>query len=183
MAPSTFVLDPLFFSDPDGICGLNMAKTAGFSLGDMATGLIPLVFSGRPTAPSKVKLQFGHHVTKTISNHHRASSSLFYSQSSVDFNSTLKTETGLWNPPAEASLKFSFERLRRLQSSPVGGLLLILIHWNSDTQSFGEPVVPVVACPAVATLGHFGKCTDACARECASILPMTLALTDVRQTL
>jgi hypothetical protein len=127
------------------------------TLGDTATGLIPIVVSGHAAAPSKIKLQFGHHVTKTISKHHGASS-LFYSQSSVDFNLQFKIETNLWNPSAVASLEFSFDQLLCLQSSPVGGLLLILTHWNSsDTKLFGDPVVRIVACPALATLGQFGK--------------------------
>jgi hypothetical protein len=41
MAPPKFVPDPDFFGDPDGICGLVMAKLAGFSLGsDVSADLI-----------------------------------------------------------------------------------------------------------------------------------------------
>jgi hypothetical protein len=154
MAPTSFVVDPSFFADPDGICGLEMAKSAGFSFGSAETELIPLVVSGRPPAPSKAKAQFSHHVTRSISKHHGASS-LFFFQSSADLSNKLTAEATLWNPVAEASIEFNLDRIRLLRSSPIGGLLLILRHWNSDTQSFGEPVLRVVACPAMSTLGTF----------------------------
>jgi hypothetical protein len=54
MTPSTFVPDPLFFADPDGICGLNMAKKAGFNLGDTATGLFLLLFPGAQRRPPRL---------------------------------------------------------------------------------------------------------------------------------
>jgi hypothetical protein len=45
MAPPKFTRDPAFFGDPDGICGLEMAKLAGFSYGEVPTALLPLVVS------------------------------------------------------------------------------------------------------------------------------------------
>jgi hypothetical protein len=51
---------PKLAPDHDGICGLEM--------GDVDKELIPLVVStGRPPAPSKADMQFGHHITKSIS--------------------------------------------------------------------------------------------------------------------
>ena len=155
MAPKKFVLDPVSFGDPDGICSLVMAKAAGirYSDEDEVDELLPLVVSGTPPGPSKVKLQFGHQVTKSISKHHGASSP-FFSPTTV-LNSALKSELAAWNPVPVATADFDISRLHLLRSSPIGGLLLVLHHWDPSTQAFGTPVLRVVACPAVATLGSF----------------------------
>jgi hypothetical protein len=52
--------------DDDGISGLEK--------GDVDKELIPVVIvsAGRPPAPSKAELQFGHHITKSISKHYVA---------------------------------------------------------------------------------------------------------------
>ena len=155
MAPSKFVPDPLFFGDPDGICGLAMAKSAGFSFGsDVPLELIPLVVSGRPPAPSKGKLQFGHHVTRSISKHHGAHP-LFYCAKADLLNAQLEKETIAWNPAALATPEFPLDRLDLLRSKPIGGILAVFSHFDESTQTFGTPVLRVVACPAVATLGTF----------------------------
>jgi hypothetical protein len=53
MPPSKFVPAPEFFSDPDGICSLAAAETAGVCYADPPDGtkLIPLVVSRSPPAP------------------------------------------------------------------------------------------------------------------------------------
>jgi hypothetical protein len=65
MPPKKFVPDPEFFSDPDGLCSLALAKKPGICYAEPPddTKLIPLVVSGSPPAPSKAKLTFGHQVT------------------------------------------------------------------------------------------------------------------------
>ena len=157
MVPAPFVPDPKYFGkDPDGICGLEMAEKAGFSFGDSEAVLIPLVVSGRPPAPSKAKLQYGHHVTQAIAKHHGASSPFFFTDQSLFF-SQLKAETLTWNPAASDTFKFQLDRLHSLRSEPAGGVLAIFKHWNPVTKTFGSPVLRVVACPAVATLGSFSS--------------------------
>lgn len=131
-----------------------MAEKSGFSFGDKEVMLIPLVASDRPPAVSKVKLQHGHHVTKAVSKHHGASPSFFHADT-TQLLAQLKTETLAWNPPAGPSAGFSIDRFDSLRSNPVGGVLAIFTHWNSATQTFGVPVLRVVACPAVATVGTF----------------------------
>jgi hypothetical protein len=50
-----FVSDSKFFGkEPDGMCGLERAKKAGFSFGDPAKVLIPLVVSGHPQQPPRL---------------------------------------------------------------------------------------------------------------------------------
>jgi hypothetical protein len=75
MPPKKFVPDPEFFSDPDGLCSLALAKKAGIRYAEPPndTKLIPLVVSGSPPAPSKAKLTFGHQVTKANAKLHHAS--------------------------------------------------------------------------------------------------------------
>ncbi len=155
MPPKTFVPDPEFFSDPDGICSLAMAKKAGirYSSPPDGTELIPLVVSGSPPAPSKVKSMFGHQVTKANAKHH-GDSTQYYS-SAADLQSRLKVETLSLNSPGIATIEFDIARLHRLRSIEIGGLFLMASHWDVDSSSFGEPVIQVLANPAVATLGSF----------------------------
>jgi hypothetical protein len=157
MPPKKFVPEPEFFSDPDGICSLALAKKAGIRYADPLDGteLIPLVVSGSPPAPPKVKLSFGHQVTKANAKYH-GTSTQFYS-SLADFQTQLKAETTDWNPPGVVSVEFDIARLHRLRSSPIGGLLLVVSHWDVDSNSFGEPVFQVLASPSVATLGSFSS--------------------------
>jgi hypothetical protein len=136
MAPGPFVPVPKFFGkEPDG--------------------MIPLVASGRPPATSKAKLQFGHHVTPAIAKHHGASS-LCYSADPSHLLSQLRSEALEWNPAAVNTFEFQIDRLHALRSESVGGCLGVFQHWNPVTQAFGTPVLCVVACPAIATLGRFG---------------------------
>ena len=157
MPPKKFVPAPEFFSDPDGFCSLAVAKKAGIRFVDSPDGteLIPLVVSGSPPAPSKAKLSFGHQVTKANARHHGAATP-FYS-AAVDLQSQLKAETTDWNPPGEETVDFDIARLHLLRSNPIGGLLLVVQHWNVESASFGEPVLQVLASPAVATLGSFSS--------------------------
>jgi hypothetical protein len=157
MAPGPFVPVPKFFGkELDGMCGLEMAEKAGFSFGDAAKALIPLVVPGRPPATSKAKLQFGHHVTPAIAKHHGASS-LCYSADPSHLSSQLRSEALEWNPAAvNSTCEFQIDRLHALRSESVGDCLGVFQHWNPVTQAFGTPVLRVVACPAVATLGRFG---------------------------
>jgi hypothetical protein len=54
-------------------------------------------------------------------------------------------------------LEFRIARLHRLRSSQIGGLLMVVSHWNAESATFGEPVLRVVASPALATLGSFSS--------------------------
>jgi hypothetical protein len=157
MPTSKFVPDPEFFSDPDGICSLAVAKKAGIRYADPPDGteLIPLVVSGSPPAPSKVRLLFGHQVTKANAKHHGASTQ-FYSAPAA-LQARLKAETLLLNPVGEKSASFDTARLHKLRSSPIGGMLLVVSHWDTDAASFGDPVIQVLASPAVASLGSFNR--------------------------
>jgi hypothetical protein len=119
MAPSKFVLDPVFFGDPDGICSLAVTKLAGIAFQDDSDKLLPLVVSGSPLTASKVKLQFGHQVTKGMAKHHGASSPFL--TTNVTLHAILTSEIDQWNPAAEASIEFALSRLHRLRSSPVEG--------------------------------------------------------------
>ena len=62
-----------------------------------------------------------------------------------------------WNQPGEESVEFDIARLNQLRASPIGGLLLLVSHWDVDSASFGEPVIQVLANPAMATLGSFSS--------------------------
>jgi hypothetical protein len=157
MPPSKFVPAPKFFSDPDGICSLAVAEKAGVRYSDPPDGakLIPLVVSGSPPAPSKAKILFGHQVTKANAKHHGASTQ-FYSAPAV-LQARLKAETILLNPPGEKSNSFDAARLHKLRSYPIGGMLLVVSHWGADAAAFGEPVIQVLASPAVASLGSFNR--------------------------
>ncbi len=53
------------------------------------------------------------------------------------------------------SVEFDTARLHRLRSTQVGGILLVVIHWDVATASFDEPIFQVLASPAVGTLGSF----------------------------
>jgi hypothetical protein len=154
MAPSKFTPDPAFFGDPDGICGLEMAKLAGFSYGEVPTALLPLVVSGSLPTPAKGKLQYGHHVSKATSKNHGSSSPFFCATPTI-LHAQLEKETLEWNPVAVATPEFPFERLNLLRSKPIGGILAVFTHFDEKTKTFGTPVLRVVACPAVATLGVF----------------------------
>jgi hypothetical protein len=49
-------------------------------------------------------------------------------------------------------VEFDIARLHGLCSSPIGGLLLIVLsHWDVDSGLFGKPTFQVLASPAVAT--------------------------------
>jgi hypothetical protein len=76
----SFVPDPEFFGK-EGICGLDATKVAGIHFVTTDNGedteLIPLVVSGNPPATSKVKLQYGHHVTKAIAKYHDPATSFY----------------------------------------------------------------------------------------------------------
>jgi hypothetical protein len=153
MAPSKFVPDPVFFGDPDGICGLAVTKLAGIAFQDDSDKLLHLVVSSSPPTASKEKLQLGHQVTKGMAKYHGASSPFL--TTTVALHAVLTSEINQWNPAVEASVEFALSRLYCLRSSPVGGLLLVLKHWNVDTASYGKPIVRLVASPALATLGSF----------------------------
>ncbi len=105
-----------------------MAKKAGirYSSPPDGTELIPLVVSGSPPAPSKVRLLFGHQVTKANAKHHGASTQ-FYSAPAA-LQARLKAETLLLNPVGEKSALFDTARLHKLRSSPIGGMLLVFTH-------------------------------------------------------
>jgi hypothetical protein len=136
------------------ISGLANAKQAGVRHADPVdgTGLIPFVASESPPALSKVKTWFGHQVTKANAKHHGASTQFYLTL--ADDLLWLKAETTDWNPPAEANSAFPVSRMHKLCFCPIGGVLMAaVLHWNSETASFGDPVVQVVASPAVAPLG------------------------------
>ena len=94
-------------------------------------------------------------MTKANAKHHGASTP-FYS-SPADNLTRLKAETVDWNPPAEATSAFHVSRINQLRSCPIGGLLVVVQHWIEATSSFGDPVIQVVASPAVAPLGKFSS--------------------------
>jgi hypothetical protein len=118
--------------------------------------LIPLVVSGSPPAPPKVKLLFGHQVTEADAKHHGASTQCC-SNNAADLQTQLKAETADWNPPGDESVEFAIARLHRLCSSPIGGLLMTASHWDPTSASFGDPVLQVLASPAVSSLGSFSS--------------------------
>ena len=96
---------------------------------------------------------FGHQVSKAYAKHHGASTQ-FYS-TNADLQNQLRDETAEWNPPEETSVEFDLVRLHPLRSSLIGGLLLMVSHWDVEEASFGDPVIQVVASPGMATLGAF----------------------------
>jgi hypothetical protein len=156
MVSKKFVPDPVFFSDPDGICSLAVAKLAGISFDNKdGAELLSLVVSGSPPAPSKVKLQFGHHITKANAKHQGAVSP-FYSTPSI-LQTQLTSEVNEWNPQAVGTLEFRIARLHCLRLSQAGGILMVMSHWDAESASFGGPVLRVVASPAMATLGSFSS--------------------------
>ena len=68
-----FVPAAEFFGNPDGMCSLAVAKSAGIRHADPTAELIHLVVSGTPPGPPKAKLQFGHQVTQANAKHRGAS--------------------------------------------------------------------------------------------------------------
>jgi hypothetical protein len=117
-----------FFGDPDGICSLAVAKSAGIRYADPTAELIPLVVSGSPPAPPKAKLiMFGHQVTKANAKHHGASTQ-FFSAPAV-LLAQLKLEILDWK-----SVEFDTQHLNMLRSVPVGGALALIQHWNADSE-------------------------------------------------
>jgi hypothetical protein len=136
MPPKIFTPAPEFFTDPVGICSLTVVKKAGIRYADPPddSDLMPLVVSGSPPAPPKAKLLFGHQVTKANARHQGASTQ-FYSNT-VDLQIKLKAETMEWNQPGVESVEFNIARLHQLRASPIGGLLLMVTHWDVDSESF-----------------------------------------------
>jgi hypothetical protein len=150
------IVFPVLFSNPDGICSLAVAKLAGISFdNEDGTELLPLVVSGSLPAPSKVKLQFGHQVTKADTKH-QGDVSPFYSTPSI-LQTQLTSEVNNWNPQAVDTLEFRIARLHRLRLSQIGGILIIMSHWDAESESFGVPILRVIAIPALATLGSFSS--------------------------
>ena len=87
MPTKKFEAAPEFFGNPDGISSLALAKKAGIRYADPPDGseLFPLVVSGSPPAPSKVKTSFGHQVTKANAKAPRCFDSiLFVSSGQLD---------------------------------------------------------------------------------------------------
>jgi hypothetical protein len=121
----------------------------------MVPNSFPLVVSGSPPAPPKVKLLFGHQVTKANAKHQGASTQCY--SNTADLQTQLKAETADWNPPGDESVEFAIACLHRLRSSPIGGLLMIASHWDPTSASFGDPVLQVLASPAVSSLGSFSS--------------------------
>ena len=152
-----FEAAPEFFSNPDGISSLALAKNAGIRYADPPDGseLIPFVVSGSSLARSKVKTSFGHQVTKANVKHHSASTP-FYSSLAENLTQ-LKAETVDWNPPLEATSAFHVSHINQLCSCPIGGLLVVVHHWIADTFAFEDPIIQVVASPAVAPLSKFSS--------------------------
>jgi hypothetical protein len=114
---------------------------------------IPLLVSESPPALSNVKTMFGHPVSKANAKHLGASTQ-FYS-TNADLQIQLKAALYNLNPAAEETGAYSTARMHQLCSNPVGGILLMLKYWNEEMASFDEPVLQVIANPAVASLGKF----------------------------
>lgn len=92
-----FVPAPEHFSDPGGICSLAVAKQAGVRYADSPAGaeLVPLVVSGSPLALAKVKLSFGHQVTKASAQNHGSSNQFYSAPLIFSLSSRPKPGTGI----------------------------------------------------------------------------------------
>jgi hypothetical protein len=84
-------------------------------------------------------------VTKANAKH-QGDVSPFYSTPSI-LQAQLTSETNDWNPQAVDTLEFRIARLHRLRSSQIGGILMIMSHWDAESESFGVPILRVVASP------------------------------------
>jgi hypothetical protein len=161
MAPySKFVSEPSFFSDPDGICGLEMEKLVGFSFGGGDTKIIPLVVYSRfPPVPPRSNSSLAitsPNLSRNITVLHPYYFPIIRHR---HLNSKVKTEMNNRNPSAKVAIEFTTEHLQQpLRSSPASSLLLIMSHWSTEAQTFSDPVLHIVACPVMAsTLGSFGS--------------------------
>lgn len=74
-------------------------------------------------------------------------------------------EFTLWNPVAMPKPGEIAERLNTLHSNPVGALLIVSRHWLLVSNTFGPPVLQVVAAPVVATYAK----SEVSWQECCSM--------------
>jgi hypothetical protein len=87
---------------------------------------------------------------------HQGAVSPFYSTPSV-LQAQLNSEMNDWSPQAVGTLEFRISRLHHLRSSQIGGILMVMSHWDAKLASFGVPILRVIASPALATLGSFSS--------------------------
>jgi hypothetical protein len=153
MPPKTFKVASEYFGNPDGHCSFAVAEKAGIQFAPPSddSDIVPLVVSGSPPAPAKARTVCGHSVSKTAAKHLGAST-IFYAPPAA-IQAKLKTEILDLNPPAEATSEYSMARLDKLRKSHVGGVIFVVKYWDNKKAAFGEPVLQVVANPAVASLG------------------------------
>jgi hypothetical protein len=158
MSPKTFNVAAECFGDPDGPCSLAVAKKAGVQIAPTSedSDIVPLVVSGSPPAPAKVRTVCGHSVSKTAAKKHLGASTVFYAPPAA-LQAKLKAELLELNPPAETTRECPLARLTTLRTRPVGGILLAVKHWDTQKAGYGAPVLQVVANPAVASFTGDGK--------------------------
>ena len=94
---------------------------------------------------------WGHSVSKANARHLGASTQFYTAP--VLLKAKLKAEILDLNPPVVTTREYSLACLDKLWKSHVGGILLVLKHWNEKTAAFREPILQVVASPVVASLG------------------------------
>jgi hypothetical protein len=153
MPPKTFNVAAECFGDPDGPCSLAVAKKAGIQFAPTSddSDIVPLVVSGSPPAPAKVKTVCSHSVSKTAAKHLGALT-IFYAPPAA-LQAKLKAELLDLNPPAETTSEYPLARLNAVCPRHVGGILLVVKHWDNQKAGYSEPILQVVANPAVASLG------------------------------
>ena len=135
------------FQNPDGICCPDAYSAAGIPPDPKSIANV-VAIKGSIGVPT-LRGQYGHTITPAVAlkhSEHQGTSRLYLTQPDQALV-VARQDFETWNKEVPTMQS----RMTTLRTTPVGGILAVFRHWDATTNTFGIPVLRMVAAPVVAS--------------------------------